>query len=83
MKILDSEKDLISNSDMMIQVGLPSDENLSYLRENQILIGALNPFLNKDKIDNLIKKKVKTFLWNFCQGLLEHNQWIFYHHKQI
>ena len=44
VKILDSEKDLISNSDMMIQVGLPSDENLSYLRENQILIGALNPF---------------------------------------
>ena len=61
VKILDSEKDLISNSDMMIQVGLPSDENLSYLRENQILIGALNPFLNKDKIDNLIKKKVKNF----------------------
>ena len=61
VKILDSEKDLISNSDMIIQVGLPSDENLSYLRENQILIGALNPFLNKDKIDNLIKKKVKNF----------------------
>ena len=44
VKILDSEKDLISNSDIMIQLGLPSDENLKYLKENQILIGALNPF---------------------------------------
>ena len=65
VKILDNEKDLILNSDVMIQLGLPSDENLTYFKENQILIGALNPFSNKEKIDNLIKKKVKNFSLEF------------------
>ena len=35
---------------------MPSDEKLSYLKENQNLIGVLNPYSNKEKIDNLIKK---------------------------
>ena len=44
-----------------MQLGLPSDNNLSQLKENQNLIGVLNPFLNKEKLEALSKKKVNNF----------------------
>ena len=44
--ISNSEKEIISNADIIVQLGLPSDEKLSFFRENQILIGVLNPFTN-------------------------------------
>ena len=34
-----------------------SDEKSSLIKENQTLIGALNPYLNKEKLINLKKKK--------------------------
>ena len=58
-KILEDEKEIIKNADLILQLGLPSDEKLSHLRENQILVGVLNPFNNKNKIDDLIKKNIK------------------------
>jgi NAD(P) transhydrogenase subunit alpha len=42
-------------------LGLLSDENLSILKENQSLIGILDPYSNKEKINNLIKKKINSF----------------------
>ena len=59
VKILESEKDLINNADIAVQLNLPSDDKLSYFKDNQILIGVLNPYLNKDKLENLSKKKSK------------------------
>ena len=37
------------------------DENLNLLKENQFLIGVLNPFLNDEKLNNLNLKKVNCF----------------------
>ena len=59
--ILEDEKEIVKSADLIVQLGLPSDENLSFLKEDQILIGVLNPYANKTKIDNLIKKKIKNF----------------------
>ena len=61
VEIINSEKDLIDKADIVIQLGLPSDDKLSYLKENQSLIGVLNPYLNKKKIDDLLKKKINNF----------------------
>ena len=55
------EKEIITNADIIIQLGLLSDDKNSLLKENQTFIGVLNPYDNKDKIDNLVKKKVNTF----------------------
>ena len=55
--IFDNEKEILTNSDIILQLGLPSDDNLSLLKENQNLIGVLNPFLNKEKLEKLSKKK--------------------------
>ncbi len=55
------EKEIIINADIIVQLGLLNDDKNSLLKENQTFIGVLNPFNNKDKIDNLIKKNINTF----------------------
>ena len=59
--IINDENKIIQDADILVQLGLPSDEKLESLKNNQNLIGVLNPFNNKEKINNLIKKKVKNF----------------------
>ena len=61
VKIFNNEKDIIGSVDIIVQLGLPSDDKISLLKENQTLIGVLNPYDNKQKIDNLVKKKINTF----------------------
>ena len=47
--IFKDEKKIIDNLDLVIQLGLLSADRLSLLKENQIIVGVLNPFKNKDK----------------------------------
>jgi len=61
VKILENEKDIIEKSDVIVQLNLPRDDILSNLKENQNLIGVLNPYVNKDKLENLSKNKVNVF----------------------
>ena len=61
VKIAQNEKDLFDQSDVIVQLCLPTDEKLAYLKENQNLIGVLNPYSNKEKLNNLIKKKINNF----------------------
>ena len=59
--ILKDEKEIISSADIIVQLGLLDDDKSSLLKENQIFIGVLNPYDNKEKINDLVKKKVNTF----------------------
>jgi len=59
--ISNNEKEILINADIIVQLGLLSDDKNSLLRENQTFIGVLNPYDNKDRIDNLIKKNINTF----------------------
>ena len=61
VKISNKESESITNADIIIQLGLLSDENLLLLKKNQILIGVFNPYINKDKIENLSKKDINVF----------------------
>ena len=61
VKLTDNEQDLVKNADVLVQLGLPNDEKLSLLKENQTLIGSLNVFLNKKKLENLKEKKINCF----------------------
>jgi H+-translocating NAD(P) transhydrogenase subunit alpha len=61
VNFLDSEEELIKNSEIIIQLGLLDDEKLSLLKENKTLIGSLNAFLNKEKLENLKSKKINSF----------------------
>ena len=61
VKISKDDKEILSSSDIIVQLGMLPDDKSSIIKENQILIGVLNPYDNKDKLENLAKKKIKLF----------------------
>ena len=61
VNILDDEDEIIKNSEIIIQLGLPDEGKLTLLKENQTLIGSLNAFLNKEKLEKLKSKKINCF----------------------
>ena len=65
VKISKDVKEVISSADVIVQLGLPSDEIIPLIKENQTLIGILNPYNNKETIESLIKKKINVFSLDF------------------
>ena len=61
VNFLDNENEIIKNSEIIVQLGLPDEKKLKLFKENQTLIGSLNTFLNKEKLDSLKSKKVNCF----------------------
>ena len=61
VKFLNDDKKIVENSDIIIQMGLLDDDKSTLLKSNQIYIGVLNPYENKNKLNELVKKKVKLF----------------------
>ena len=61
VKFSSDEKEILNDSDIIIQLGLLSDEKTSFLKKGQILIGSLNSYENKEKINKLKDKGVKVF----------------------
>ncbi len=57
----DNEKSLIENSDIIIQMSLFDEDKTCFLKSNQTFIGVLNPFENKNKLEELTKRKVNLF----------------------
>ena len=60
VKISNNENEIITNANVIVQLGLLSDDKISFIKENQTLIGIFNPYNNKEKIDLLTKKKVNV-----------------------
>ena len=61
VKISKDDREILSSSDIIVQLGMLSDEKSSIMKESQILVGVLNPYDNKDKLESLVKKKIKLF----------------------
>ena len=59
--IKNDEKEIINSANIIIQLGLLSDDTNSLIRENQTLIGVLNPYANESKLKDLVKKNVNVF----------------------
>ena len=57
VKISKDEKEILNTTDIIVQLGLLSDDKKNLLKENQTYVGVLNPYDNKEKINELIKKK--------------------------
>ncbi len=60
-KISKDESEILNSSDIIVQIGMLSENKSSNIKENQILIGALNPYNNKEKLQSLAKKKINLF----------------------
>jgi len=61
VKICKDEKEILETTEVIVQLGLISSDKKNLLKENQTYIGVLNPYDNKEKIDELIKKKINVF----------------------
>ena len=61
VKISRDEIEILKTSDIIVQVGMLTDDKSSNIKENQTLIGVLNPYENKEKLENLSKKKINLF----------------------
>jgi len=59
--IVKDEKELIINTDILLQLGLPSDDKLTFLKENQNIIGVFDSYKNGDKLKKLVDKKINCF----------------------
>ena len=55
------DKEILNSSDIILQIGMLSEEKISILKEKQILIGVLDPYNNKEKLEELAKKKINIF----------------------
>ena len=60
VEISNDEKKIINSADVIVQLGLPSDEKSSLIKKNQTLIGVLNPYKNEDKINDLVKRNINV-----------------------
>ena len=60
-KIYQSEDEVLSNSNIVVQMGILNDDNLNKLKKNQILIGVLNPYLNEKKLKDITSNGVNCF----------------------
>ena len=61
VNFLRSDKEIIDNADLIVQLGMLDDDRLSLIKENQTLIGSLNYFSNKEKMVSLKSKKINCF----------------------
>ncbi len=60
-EMLDDEERVLSEADVILQMNLIGEENFEKFRNEQILIGVLNPYSNKEKISKLLDKKINCF----------------------
>ena len=61
VKISKDEKEIINSADIIVQLGLLSDDKISLIKKNQTLVGVLDPYTNKKKLDNLVKDNINSF----------------------
>ena len=58
---LETNEEIISKSDAILQLNILKDEDLNKLKQNQILVGVLNPYVNEKKIKEISSKNIKCF----------------------
>ena len=57
VEITKDQSQVLAKSDVIVQLGILSDKKISFIKENTTLIGIFNPYDNKEKLENLVKKK--------------------------
>ena len=83
VEIKNSSSEILTASNLIIKVNCPSENEISLLKEKSILIGMLNPSKNKDQIEKIIKKKIKTFSLELLPRIRELSPWMYYPLNQI
>ena len=58
VKISKNDNEIITSADIIVQLGLLSEDKISQVKENQTLVGVFDPYNNKEKIDFLVRKNI-------------------------
>ena len=61
VKVIKDEKEIIQNADIILQLELLNDSKIGLLKSNQTIIGVLNPYKNKNKLEDIAKKNINLF----------------------
>ena len=56
-----SSKEVINNSNLILKVNCPTDEEIKNLKEKTILVGIFNPSNNQEKLKEVLKKSISIF----------------------
>ena len=66
VNIQKNENEIIKSADIIVQLGLFSDQKTEILKENQTFIGVLDPYKNREIIINHSKKKINFFFFRIA-----------------
>jgi len=58
---IEKKENILNQSDIVLQLDLPEENNLEFFQENKILIGSFNSSQNIKKIDKFKSKKTSIF----------------------
>ena len=61
VKFFNSSSEVINNSNLILKVNCPNEEDVKNLKEKQIIIGMFNPSKNKDILKKILKKNINIF----------------------
>ena len=61
VKFYNNSKEVINNSNLILKVNCPTNEETKTLKEKTILVGIFNPSKNQDKLKEVIKKDINIF----------------------
>ena len=58
---IEKKENILSQSDIVLQLDLPEEKSLEFFQENKILIGSFNSSQNLEKIQKFNSKKISIF----------------------
>ena len=58
---IDSKENVISQSEVLVKVNPPTDEERGLLKERKVFLAVLNPYFNGDLIKDLAAKNITSF----------------------
>jgi NAD(P) transhydrogenase subunit alpha len=61
VKFYNNSEEVINNSNLILKVNCPTDEETKVLKEKTILVGIFNPSKNHDKLKRVLKKNINIF----------------------
>ena len=61
VNFFNNSSEVINNSDLILSVNCPSDEDIKNLKEKQIIIGMFNPSKNINILKKILQKKINIF----------------------
>ncbi len=59
--ISDDDKKILSSSDIILQLGMLDEDKSSTLKDKQTIVGVLDPYNNKERLEKLAKKNINLF----------------------